>query len=52
MSNEELIEEILHESYILGIYSQVMELASSIKETRQIDAFQIAFNELKPKEEK
>jgi hypothetical protein len=33
MSNEQLVEEILYESYSLGVYDEVMSLSKKMKET-------------------
>ena len=48
MSNEEIIEEILTESYSLGINREVFTLMNSYKETMSMsDAFQKAFHDAK-----
>ena len=33
MSEEQLVEEILHESYSLGVYDMVMNISEHIKES-------------------
>lgn len=46
MSNEELIEEILHESYDLGINREVFILMNKYKEELPlVDAYQKAFHD-------
>lgn len=47
MSNEKIIEEILSESYRLGIYNQVLELSKNLsKEYNFYDSIMIAFNRI------
>ena len=44
MTNEEIIEEILHEAYRNGIYTEVLELSKLSKAKERVDQFQEAFN--------
>ncbi len=44
MTNEEIVEEILHEAHKLGIHKEVLELASKSTQKREIDKVQEAFN--------
>ena len=44
MTNEEIVEEILHEAHRLGIHQEVLELASKSPQKREIDKIQEAFN--------
>lgn len=47
MTNEEIIEEILHEAHHLGIYEQVLKLAKTSKYEFEVDKMQDAFNRAK-----
>jgi len=51
MTNEEIVEEILHEASTLGIMHSVISRASAIMETEpkieRVIAFEKAYNELK-----
>jgi hypothetical protein len=49
MTNEEIIEEILYEAHILGIYSEVIELVKNSKEKEVVDRFQKSLQQLKSK---
>jgi hypothetical protein len=44
MTNEEIVEEILHEAHRLGIHKQVLELASKSSKSLEIDKIQEAFD--------
>ena len=44
MTNEEIVEEILHEAHRLGIHQEVLELATKFNFEREIDKIQQAFN--------
>ena len=46
MSNEELIEEILYEAFLLNIYENVMNRAEQLEtKMKRVDAFQLALIE-------
>lgn len=51
MSNEQLVEEILYESYSLGVYDKVMNLSNKLKETNPrmstYDRYNKAFQQAK-----
>ena len=48
MSNEQIVEEILHESYHLGINREVFTLMNKYKEgMSMVDAYQKAFHDAK-----
>jgi hypothetical protein len=47
MTNEKFLEEILHESYKLGIYEEVTKLSEKFKDLDTIDRYQMAFNQVK-----
>jgi hypothetical protein len=52
MTNEEIIEEILHDASTFGIMHSVISRASAIMESEpkieRVVAFEKAYNELKP----
>ena len=46
MSNEEIIEEILHEAFTLNIYENVIDRAKNLEsKMNRVDAFQLALLE-------
>ena len=45
MSNEQLVEEILYESYSLGIYEEVMKLSKKLKEANPKMSLYDRYNE-------
>ena len=45
MSNEQLVEEILYESYSLGVYDQVMSLSNKMKDTNPRMSIYDRYNE-------
>lgn len=51
MTNEEIIDEILHEASDLNVRYEVIELTNKLLETNpkmeRVDAFEVAFNYLK-----
>jgi len=52
MTNEEHIEEILHESYSIGIRDNVMDFAKELRETNPKlnlhTSIELAYSKLKP----
>lgn len=44
MTNEEIVEEILHEAHRLGIHQEVLELASKFSHKSEVDKIQKAFD--------
>jgi len=51
MSNEEIIEEILYESYELKIREQVLELSKKLRDSNPrmtlLESIELSFNHLK-----
>jgi hypothetical protein len=45
MSNEQLVEEILYESYSLGVYDEVMSLSKKMKDTNPRMSIYDRYNE-------
>jgi hypothetical protein len=54
MTNEEIVEEILHEANVFGIMKEVINQASQIMQNNpkieRVVAYETAFNELKKNE--
>jgi len=54
MTNEEIVEEILHEASVFGIMKEVINQASQIMQNNpkieRVVAYETAFNELKKNE--
>jgi cell fate (sporulation/competence/biofilm development) regulator YmcA (YheA/YmcA/DUF963 family) len=46
MTNEEFLEEILTEAHQLGIFKEVVELASKLDEPNTISSFQKALQQI------
>ena len=46
MTNEEFVEEILTEAHQLGIFKEVVELASKLDEPNTISSYQKALHQI------